>query len=719
VQSNTIAKLNAEIIGNTITDQNYRIHYVKGEAVMKSVTIILLAIMGGMTGTVWGAYSGGSGTAADPYQLSRVEDWQEFIATSDDWGSEKYFVLTADIDFGGATITPVGTDATKFTGVLDGDGRVLSNFVIDQPGSSYAGLFGFIDQGGQISDVGVSSFIVTGSSYVGGLCGCNYGTIRRSYTTGSVTGSSYYVGGLSGCNYGTISRSYATGSTAGISYYYVGGLSGGNYGTISRSYATGSVMGNNTVGGLCGRNNGTISRSYATGSVTGSSYVGGLCGINNATISQSNATGSVTGNYNAGGLCGYNNAAISQSFAKGPAAGYSCVGGLCGVNSLGSIMASYATGEVRGTEFVGGLCGINSLGSIMVSYATGAVRGTILVGGLCGLSETGGNYEDTGNFWDTETSGLNTSPMGMGKTAAEMQTQSTFTDAGWDFTESDGDAAEWWLPENGYPRLGWDIGKVGTFTLQKCTVKAGKTASADSVQISGMLDATAADLEAGSEIAVRLESEDMAVKRYVFPIDASTFMQGKFSVKDAATSLKIDPKNGKTAFSVQNADLTGLACPISVTITIGGFFAQVEAEEAIVNGSKPCPPQFLTGVRNSMELNKVQVKLGKTAGTDLLRVSGVFTVAETYDKANPVAVILGSQTFTVPGSQFVNKGFSEGCNNIVCQEEGLMKAKFDFSKCTFQIQVAKMTITESGVVDFRMDCFGNALPDQDIYVPSR
>jgi hypothetical protein len=40
----------------------------------------------------------------------------------------------------------------------------------------------------------------------------------------------------------------------------------------------------------------------------------------------------------------------------------------------------------------------------MVSYATGAVRGTILVGGLCGLSETGGNYEDTGNFWDTETS---------------------------------------------------------------------------------------------------------------------------------------------------------------------------------------------------------------------------------------------------------------------------------------------------------------------------
>jgi hypothetical protein len=48
-----------------------------------------------------------------------------------------------------------------------------------------------------------------------------------------------------------------------------------------------------------------------------------------------------------------------------------------------------------------------------------------------------------------------------------------------------------------------------------------------------------------------------------------------------------------------------------------------------------------------------------------------------------------------------------------------MKAKFDFSKCTFQIQVAKMTITESALWISGWIVSVNALPDQDIYVPSR
>ena len=41
----------------------------------------------------------------------------------------------------------------------------------------------------------------------------------------------------------------------------------------------------------------------------------------------------------------------------------------------------------------------------------------------------------TGSFWDIETSGQSTSDGGEGKTTAEMQTETTFTDAGWDFVE--------------------------------------------------------------------------------------------------------------------------------------------------------------------------------------------------------------------------------------------------------------------------------------------
>ena len=54
-----------------------------------------------------GTYSGGSGTAEDPYRISTVADWQELIVhLLDDW--DKHFILLNDIDFGGINITPIG-----------------------------------------------------------------------------------------------------------------------------------------------------------------------------------------------------------------------------------------------------------------------------------------------------------------------------------------------------------------------------------------------------------------------------------------------------------------------------------------------------------------------------------------------------------------------------------------------------------------------------------
>ena len=53
-----------------------------------------------------------------------------------------------------------------------------------------------------------------------------------------------------------------------------------------------------------------------------------------------------------------------------------------------------------------------------------------------------------------------TSSGGTGKTKAEMQTQSTFIDAGWDFLgESDNGTEDiWWIVEGeDYPRLTWEL----------------------------------------------------------------------------------------------------------------------------------------------------------------------------------------------------------------------------------------------------------------------
>lgn len=105
------------------------------------------------------------------------------------------------------------------------------------------------------------------------------------YATGNVTGS-FEVGGLVGCNFGTINNAYATGNVTGSDS--VGGLVGacdGGVNAISNAYATGNVTGDNSVGGLVGDKwFSTISNAYATGTVTGYGFEpGGLVGHSDGT----------------------------------------------------------------------------------------------------------------------------------------------------------------------------------------------------------------------------------------------------------------------------------------------------------------------------------------------------------------------------------------------------------------------------------------------------
>ena len=174
----------------------------------------------------------------------------------------------------------------------------------------------------------------------------------------------------------------------------------------------------------------------------------------------------VTGDNYIGGLCGYNSGSISNSYATGVVTGYSYVGGLCGEN-YGSISNSYATGAVTGSWRVGGLCGRNYYGSISNSYATGAVTGSdSYVGGLCGY-QFGDSAIIENCLWDIQKSGqtvgynLDSSYPGTvnnveGITSTEMQTQSTFTDFGWDFTgETANGTEDTWVIREGmsYPHL--------------------------------------------------------------------------------------------------------------------------------------------------------------------------------------------------------------------------------------------------------------------------
>ena len=129
-----------------------------------------------------------------------------------------------------------------------------------------------------------------------------------------------------------------------------------------------------------------------------------------------------------------------------------------GHNDSGSISASYATGPVSASSSpVGGLAGRNA-GTITASYATGPVTGSSDVGGLIGYNSSSGTV--TACFWDKDTSGQTSSAGGAGKTTAEMKTQSTFTDAGWDFIDPNDPAGDWFMPQADYPRLAWQVASM-------------------------------------------------------------------------------------------------------------------------------------------------------------------------------------------------------------------------------------------------------------------
>ncbi len=240
---------------------------------------VLLVGLGIMASAAHGAlYTGGSGTEADPYQIGNANDWTTLSTTPDDW--DNYFILVDDIDFAGASLTPVGNESKSFNGAFDGDGHILRNVVINPPAEWGVGLFGYLgddENKGKISNLGVESVAVMGDQCVGGLVGIElYGTITSCYVTGAVTGNTY-VGGLVGWAGDTITACYFKGTVTGNDS--VGGLVGGNCGSITECYSMGTVTGNESVGGLVGENlHGTIVSCYAKGTVTGKEFVGGLVG---------------------------------------------------------------------------------------------------------------------------------------------------------------------------------------------------------------------------------------------------------------------------------------------------------------------------------------------------------------------------------------------------------------------------------------------------------
>jgi hypothetical protein len=198
-------------------------------------------------------------------------------------------------------------------------------------------------------------------------------------------------------------------------------------------------------------------------------FVGSLVGcLASGTLTNCFVTGgSVAGEYSIGGLVGYNNDGIIWACCAkaGGVSGHMYIGGLvgqngsgaCGDTVQGTVKDCYTTNTVTGVWRIGGLVGYNR-NLIMNCYAIGPVISESTGGGLVGY-EWHNVTQTTASFWDVQTSGKEWSDGGTGLTTAEMQTASTFLEAGWDFIGETENGIEdiWWILEGqDYPRLWWE-----------------------------------------------------------------------------------------------------------------------------------------------------------------------------------------------------------------------------------------------------------------------
>ncbi|MHC4060885.1 MAG: GLUG motif-containing protein [Planctomycetota bacterium] len=179
--------------------------------------------------------------------------------------------------------------------------------------------------------------------------------------------------------------------------------------------------------------------------------VGALVGVlDKGTISGCGVVGgSVVGSVKVGGLGGGNSGQVINCYSACTVSGVQDCGGLAGGNFFGDVSNCYAFGTVCGDIGVGGLVGYN-IGHIIYSYSRGRVCGEDFTGGLVGKDPDSDDLY-TSCFWDSDVNpdvngiGNTTDPNVVGKTTTEMMTESTFTDAGWDFVEV------------------WDIGEGQTY----------------------------------------------------------------------------------------------------------------------------------------------------------------------------------------------------------------------------------------------------------------
>ena len=245
--------------------------------------------------------------------------------------------------------TPIGKGIHRYKGTFDGGEHTVSGLYHNNSETDYVGLFGYVDDGGRVQNVGVVDSYISANYYVGGVAGYidDYSVVMNCYNTGTVTGIGRYIGGVVG--------------------YSV------NHSTVKDCYNEGAVSGRSEVGGVVGVSVIAVD-CYNAGIVDGGDCVGGVIGVSGISASgcYNIGSGTVCGSVSVGGVVGrnfYEDSIVTNCYntSTGIVDGISYVGGVVGTN-IGTVINCYNTDTIIGyEESVGGVIG-GSNGTVTNCY---------------------------------------------------------------------------------------------------------------------------------------------------------------------------------------------------------------------------------------------------------------------------------------------------------------------------------------------------------------
>ena len=268
------------------------------------------------------------------------------------------------LDFSGINLFGIGSEDEMFTGSFNGNGKIMKNITLSNPGKNN-GLFNYIGAQGVVKNIIIQNIIISNGTTIGGVASINYGLVDNVIVGAVYQNNSYvydgtsnispylsqratvYAGGIVGYNNGVISNSKNYSQVAprnDLSEVYCGGITSynqgyikncGNYNNIGGTSAVNNSIYSNFTGGIAAYNNyvedivnsaviesclniaSIYGKTKSVSAVSVAAYVGGIVGYNNKGLIQycynNNVASQIyavttfsTQNVYAGGLIGYN-----------------------------------------------------------------------------------------------------------------------------------------------------------------------------------------------------------------------------------------------------------------------------------------------------------------------------------------------------------------------------------------------------------------------------